>query len=176
LTAMPFSPVSVFTKPNLKGRKVKKLGLMTILIILPILPLAGCNKTESSKMAAVQYQPTPQSILTPDRVETRLGTLSFFDGYPSPETVDTVYDNLDFQRGVRAFLDGLPIASLYAMREGLREVGCRQRHGRYLRELDGFANAVPDSQHRERLRCDLARSEGRAYGGGERAEHPRHPR
>jgi hypothetical protein len=124
LTAMPFSPVSVFTKPNLKGRKVKKLGLMTILIILPILPLAGCNKTESSKMAAVQYQPTPQSILTPDRVETRLGTLSFFDGYPSPETVDTVYDNLDFERGVRAFLDGLPIASLHAMREGLREVGC----------------------------------------------------
>jgi hypothetical protein len=74
-------------------------------------------------MAAVQYQPTPQSILTPDRVETRLGTLSFFDGYPSPETVDAVYDNLDFQRGVRAFLDGLPIASLHAMREGLREVG-----------------------------------------------------
>jgi hypothetical protein len=103
---------------------MKILRLMTLFIILPVLALAGCNRTESSKMATVQYQPTPQSILTPDRVETRLGHLSFFDGYPGPETVDKVYDNLDFERGVRAFLDGLPIASLYAMREGLREMGC----------------------------------------------------
>ena len=71
----------------------------------------------------IEYQPTPASILTPDRVETRLGTLEFFDGYPNAQTVDAVYDNLDFQRGVRAFLDALPIASLHAMREGLREVG-----------------------------------------------------
>jgi hypothetical protein len=74
-------------------------------------------------VAQVEYEPIPPSILTPDRVETRLGTLEFFDGYPKAETVEAVYDNLDFQRGVRAFLDSLPIASLYAMREGLREVG-----------------------------------------------------
>ena len=73
---------------------------------------------------SIKYEPIPSSILTPDRVETRLGPLTFFDGYPSAETVETVYDNIDFQRGVRAFLDGLPIASLHAMREGLREMGC----------------------------------------------------
>ena len=67
---------------------------------------------------------TPKSILTPDRVDTRLGTLDFFDGYPSASTLEKVYDHLDFQRSVRTFLDGIPIASLYAMREGLREVGC----------------------------------------------------
>jgi len=71
----------------------------------------------------VEYEPVPRSIQTPDRVETRLGTLEFFDGYPDPSTVAAVYDNLDFQRGVRAFLDALPIASLHAMRGGLREVG-----------------------------------------------------
>jgi hypothetical protein len=65
----------------------------------------------------------PESILTPDTMNTRLGKLEFFDGLPSKETVQKVYDNLDFQRGVRAFLDSIPIASLYAMREGLREVG-----------------------------------------------------
>jgi len=74
-------------------------------------------------IARVDYEPIPPSILTPASVETRLGTLEFFDGYPKAETVEAVYDNLDFQRGVRAFLDGLPLASLYAMREGLREVG-----------------------------------------------------
>jgi len=74
--------------------------------------------------AQVRYADTPDSILTPDRVETRLGMLRFFDGYPDAETVETVYEQLDFQRGVRAFLDALPIASLHAMREGLREAGC----------------------------------------------------
>ena len=52
----------------------------------------------------------PASILTPDSVETRLGTLRFFDGFPDAETVRTVYDNLDFQRAVQAWLAGLPAA------------------------------------------------------------------
>ena len=70
------------------------------------------------------YEPIPESILTPEVVDTRLGKLDFFDGYPSEATVEKVYDRLDFMRGVRAFLDTLPFASLYAMREGFREVGC----------------------------------------------------
>lgn len=84
-----------------------------------VLLLGAC----AQDTAKVAYEPVPPSILTPDRVETRLGPLTFFDGYPSAGTVDAVYDNLDFQRGVRAFLDGLPLASLHAMREGLRQVG-----------------------------------------------------
>jgi len=54
---------------------------MALFMVLSMLALAGCNRTESLKMAAVQYQPTPPSILTPDRVDTRVGSLSFFDGY-----------------------------------------------------------------------------------------------
>ncbi|MCX5973277.1 MAG: hypothetical protein NTU59_01105 [Coprothermobacterota bacterium] len=38
----------------------------------------------------------PASITTPDSVETRLGTLKFFDGFPDDATVQMVYDNLDF--------------------------------------------------------------------------------
>ena len=90
----------------------------------------GCGQSGDSGDSAadsatgtISYAPIPESIRTPDNVRTRLGTLEFFDGYPSAETVETVYDNLDFQRGVRVFLDALPIASLYAMREGFREVG-----------------------------------------------------
>jgi hypothetical protein len=37
--------------------------------------------------------------------------------------VQKVYDNLDFQRGVQAFLNTIPAASLSAMREGLRSIG-----------------------------------------------------
>jgi len=65
----------------------------------------------------------PASITTPDSVETRLGTLRFFDGFPDEATVATVYDNLDFQRGVQAFLTALSAASLYAVRTGFRTVG-----------------------------------------------------
>ncbi len=75
---------------------------------------------------AKQYKMTteiPAGILTPDTVETRLGTLKFFDGFPDEATVQKVYDNLDFQRAVQAFLTTLPAASLYAMRTGFRTFG-----------------------------------------------------
>ncbi len=65
----------------------------------------------------------PASITTPDSVETRLGTLNFFDGFPDDATVQTVYENLDFQRGVQAFLTALPAASLVALRTGIRTFG-----------------------------------------------------
>ncbi len=61
---------------------------------------------------AIQAQTAPKmkmttdispQITTPDSVETRLGTLKFFDGFPDDATVEKVYDNLDFSRGVQAY-------------------------------------------------------------------------
>jgi hypothetical protein len=65
----------------------------------------------------------PPEITTPDSVETRLGTLKFNDGFPDEATVAKVYDNLDFQRGVQAFLTGVPGASQVAIRHGIRSFG-----------------------------------------------------
>jgi hypothetical protein len=65
----------------------------------------------------------PEAITTPDAVETRLGTLKFFDGFPDDATVEKVYENLDFQRGMQAFLTALPGASALATREGIRSFG-----------------------------------------------------
>ncbi len=65
----------------------------------------------------------PASITTPDVVETSIGTLRFFDGFPDAATVQKVYDNLDFQRGVQVFITALPAASMYATREGYRTFG-----------------------------------------------------
>jgi hypothetical protein len=67
--------------------------------------------------------PIPPGIVTPDTVETRIGTLHFFDGFPDDATVQTVYDNLDFQRGVEAFLAALPAADMCALRAGIRAFG-----------------------------------------------------
>ncbi len=65
----------------------------------------------------------PEGIATPDRVETRLGTLHFFDGVPGEETTQKLYDSLDFQRAVQAFLSSIQIASMSAMRKGLLGFG-----------------------------------------------------
>lgn len=65
----------------------------------------------------------PASVTTPDVVETSLGTLRFLDGFPDDATVQKVYDNLDFQRGVQAFLTGLPAASMFETRQGYRTFG-----------------------------------------------------
>jgi hypothetical protein len=65
----------------------------------------------------------PPAITTPDRVETRIGTLEFFDGFPTEETVELVYDNLDFMRGIETFLNAMPAASLEALLEGVGSLG-----------------------------------------------------
>jgi hypothetical protein len=101
--------------------KTSPRGLRVILMVVGAL---GAVSGQAAGPPPVEYAEIPASILTPDRVETRLGTLEFFDGYPDSDTVECVYDHLDFLRGVRAFLDTIQIASLDAMREGLREVGC----------------------------------------------------
>jgi len=88
----------------------------------------ACATTPASRESApgpqgIEYAPTPPSILTPDRVTTRLGTLEFFDGLPSETTVAEVYDHLDFLRGVRAVIQTIPGVSMMAMRNGMDEVG-----------------------------------------------------
>jgi hypothetical protein len=65
----------------------------------------------------------PASITTPDRVDTRIGLLEFFDGYPTPDTARRCVDHLLLLRGVEVFLNWMPAASLVAVRAGFREVG-----------------------------------------------------
>jgi hypothetical protein len=65
----------------------------------------------------------PAGIAMPGKVESRLGTLKFFDGFPDDASVEKLYDNLDFQRAVQAYLLGLAPVSQYANRKGILEIG-----------------------------------------------------
>jgi hypothetical protein len=69
----------------------------------------------------------PETIMTPDRVETRIGTLEYFDGMPDDDTVRMCYDNLDFLRGVEAFLNGIPATSIEGIRLG-ESIGATEPH------------------------------------------------
>lgn len=63
------------------------------------------------------------AISIPDKVETAIGTLEFFDGVPTYDTVATVYENLDRMRGIDVFLDNVGAVSMYSVRKGLADAG-----------------------------------------------------
>jgi hypothetical protein len=65
----------------------------------------------------------PADITTPAEVETRLGALRFIDGFPDEATAQKVYDNLDFQRGVEAYLAALPAVSIGGFRKSYSGFG-----------------------------------------------------
>ncbi len=83
------------------------------------------------------FSETLRSISTPERLETRLGTLEFDDGVPRGETVETVYDHLDFVHGLNAYLDGFAGASTFAIKKGFHEAGVEDNQILIFSELMG---------------------------------------
>lgn len=71
----------------------------------------------------------PSWITTPDTVKTRIGTLKFHYGIPDQKTVEMLYDQLDFSRGIEAFLTGMPATSVYALCDGFSQAGIKPNHG-----------------------------------------------
>ncbi len=67
-----------------------------------------------------------ESISTPDSVMTPIGELKFFDGVPTDDTVEMVYDNLDRMRGVQVFLNTIGGASVYRLRAGNAKIGANK--------------------------------------------------
>ncbi|MEP0134671.1 MAG: DUF1254 domain-containing protein [Eudoraea sp.] len=65
----------------------------------------------------------PTKILTPDHVDSRIGDLEFYDGIPTDATLEKVYENLDFIRGIEVFLNFIPATSIEGMRLGMLELG-----------------------------------------------------
>jgi hypothetical protein len=73
-----------------------------------------------------QYEystPMPPGVAAPETVETRLGTLRFDSGMPDQATTDKLYDNLDFQRAVQAYLLGLPPVNQLSNRTAILSMG-----------------------------------------------------
>src|SRR5512147_1467284 len=98
---------------------LKKCMTTTILMIVLGATTTFADNTPKMKMSTT----IPPGIAMPDKVETRLGTLNFFDGFPDNASVEKLYDNLDFQRAVQAYLLALAPVSQVANRKGIREVG-----------------------------------------------------
>lgn len=62
-------------------------------------------------------------IEIPSQVKTRLGTLRFIDGIPDEKSAATLYNNLDFQRAVQAYLMAIPAVSQVYNRNQILKLG-----------------------------------------------------
>ena len=77
-------------------------------------------------LAVAQAAPAiPPSITTPDRVDSRIGTLEFRDGAPSKATLEKVYENLDYTRAFEAFVNTMQGVNAAAIRKGLQDIGVK---------------------------------------------------
>jgi len=84
-----------------------------------------CSLVYFGSAAAEVSAETVQSLSTPDKVETRIGTLEFKDGAPSAESAQTVYDTLAFTRALNVYNNSFRGASAYALRQGFQSIGAR---------------------------------------------------
>jgi len=103
--------------------------------IVGLLFATACQNTDENKGAGTESQNSfdeilskyktdiPTKILTPNHVNSRIGDLEFYDGMPTQATINKVYDNLDFARGVDVFLNFIPATSIEGLRLGMKELG-----------------------------------------------------
>jgi hypothetical protein len=98
--------------------------LITVSLLATTYPSNGQSLTGSPAVPQFKFStPLPPGVASPDKVETRLGTLNFFDGFPDKSTAEKLYDNLDFQRAVQAYLLGIPAVNQVANRNAIRTLG-----------------------------------------------------
>jgi hypothetical protein len=88
------------------------------LILIPAATLISVGEIAAQTTPAI-----PPSLVTPDRVETRIGTLHFKDGAPTVETAEKVRDTLDFTRALNAYNNSFRGASAYAFGKGFQSIG-----------------------------------------------------
>lgn len=86
---------------------------------LALAMLAGPAATKPPTYAT----PTPPGVAAPARIETRLGTLRMIGGFPDRVSTQKLYDNLDFQQAVQAYLLALPVVNQVGNRDGILSVG-----------------------------------------------------
>lgn len=90
----------------------------------------GMGLLSSGLASGAEYEFTtvmPPGVLAPDTIETRLGPLSMFGGFPDPASVEKLYNNLDFQRAVQAYLLALPVVNQVGNRNGILTLGPANR-------------------------------------------------
>jgi hypothetical protein len=93
----------------------KKLVTGTLVSACAMTVFTGCATAQPSN-------DTPPSLITADKIETRIGTLEFVDGAPTEKTAELVYDTLDFTRALNVYNNSFRGASAYGLFKGFRSL------------------------------------------------------
>ena len=109
--------------PDSVSRSRPSAPAVSVMVAACAVLAGGCHTAPTPPKRMKMTTQIPDGVATPDRLKTSIGTLTSVDGVPDVQTTRLVYDNLDFQRATQAYLASLPIASMYAMREGLVSFG-----------------------------------------------------
>ena len=105
---------------------MKLTVLLAATVFLIVGSTAAMAQMLSGPPANPQYKystPMPPGVAMPDKLDTRIGTLTFSDGVPDKASTEKIYDNLDFQRAVQAYLLGLPPVNQLANRRAILQMG-----------------------------------------------------
>jgi len=94
-----------------------------LLKALAAIALVGGAASTASAQDYRMTTPIAPGVATPDKLETSIGTLKLSYGYPSAETMEKVYDNLDRSRALQAYLLAIPMVNQAGMRTSLRALG-----------------------------------------------------
>jgi hypothetical protein len=78
-------------------------------------------------MSIASFAGTKQPVKKTNRalegtVQTRIGQLKFISGYPSDATIDKLYNEMDFQRAVQAYLWALPLVEMAEWQKAQNDV------------------------------------------------------
>src|SRR5262245_27891253 len=82
--------------------------------------LAACPSGPASAQSSTAI---PPSLVTPDRVQTSIGTLEFIDGAPTVATAEKIRDTLAFTSALNVYNNSFRGASAYALGKGFQSIG-----------------------------------------------------
>ena len=88
---------------------MKRIALVGIIAAIA----SACGQAPTAAPAASS---APAAASTADSVQTRLGALTFERGFPTAETTKKVFDEIDYQRAVQAYLWAYPAVSFESIR------------------------------------------------------------
>ena len=103
------------------------VGLMAVFLAAPVWAQKSATPAETRNLfeSAGKKQTAKDFKPAPDKIKTNFGTLKFEGGaFPTEDSVQKIYDEMDLQRATQAYMDFFPALSLYSIvKSQIRDFG-----------------------------------------------------
>jgi hypothetical protein len=106
-----------------KHKQTLLVAALTTLLASPLSLLAQDRYSIPADPSLKYSTPIAPGVALPDKIESSIGTLNLTYGYPSADTVEKIYDNLDRSRALQAYLMAIPVVNQAGMRDSLAQFG-----------------------------------------------------